>query len=451
VGFLGLAGCASTPRVSLAIGHASSVEGLHIQGARGPLSTGQVDALVAQQAIEPGDDALLRHHIAIDQAVTGNSPVAGETTHLLRDDPTAFRATFAAIRSAKHQINLEYYIMEDVESDGTRLGDLLVAKRREGVAVNVIYDSIGSFSTPHAFFKRLNQARVNLVEYNPVNPFKAKAGYVLNFRDHRKILVVDGASAIIGGVNLDFGHQIGPADGSPEIRGKPAERSRDADLEIDGPVVAQLQALFLDHWRAQHGRPLEDLGWFPPIPPKGDEMVRIIGSSPGRAGPGYYVTLISHLRSAEKSIVIEAAYFVPTRDEVKALKEAARRGVDVRLLVPDHGGSALSLAVGRSHYGELLRAGVKIYETRGVMLHSKAVTIDGVWSVIGSSNFDHRSVVFNDEVDAVVLGAVTAEGLQAMFEADRAIAQPVELKSWNQRPMTAKLAELYARVWQDWL
>jgi cardiolipin synthase len=447
VGFVGLAGCASVPEV----GPIPSAERPQVVGASDPPSSDQVTALVAHPANEPGDTALLRHHIAIEQAVAESPLVAGETTRLLRDGPTTLRATFAAIRSAKHQINLEYYIMEDVESDGTHLSDLLVAKRREGVAVNVIYDSVGSFSTPNAFFVRLKQAGVNLVEYNPVNPFKAKARFSVNHRDHRKILVVDGASGIVGGVNLDVGHEVAPACGSQDISGEPTEPTRDADLQIDGPVVAQLQTLFLDHWREQHGRPIDDLNWFPVIPPEGDKMVRIIGSSPGRAGPRYYVTLISHLRSAEKSIIVEAAFFVPTHDEVKALKEAARRGVDVRLLVPDHGGSKLSIAVGRSRYGELLKAGVKIYETRGVVLHSKTVTIDGVWSVIGSSNFDHRSVIFNDEVDSVVLGGDTAQGLQAIFEADRATAHPIDHKTWSRRPVTAKLEELYARVWQNWL
>jgi cardiolipin synthase len=448
---MGLAGCASTPQVGLAVGQSASAEPPQVVGAGGPLSANQIKNLVARLTLKPGDNALLRHHIAIEQAVAESPLFAGEATHLLRDGPATFRATFAAIRSAKRQVNLEYFIMQDVESDGVHLGDLLVDKRKEGVAVNVIFDSVGSFSTPSAFFDRLKWAGVNVVEYNPMNPLKAKAGYSLNDRDHRKILVIDGARAIVGGVNLDVGYEVGPNGESKDISGKPTERMRDTDLEIDGPVVGQLQTLFLDHWRAQRGPPLDDLNWFPAIPPKGDAVVRIIGSSPARAVPRYYVTLISQIRSAEKSISICAAFFVPTHDEVKALKEAARRGVDVRLLLPDHGDSELSIAVGHSHFGELLRAGVKIYETHGVVLHSKTVTIDGVWSVIGSSNFDHRSVIFNDEVDAVVLGGDMAQGLETLFEDDRAGASAIDRATWSRRPVTARLQEVYARIWQDWL
>ena len=451
VGFTSLAGCASAPPVGPIVGQTSSAQRPLFVGASGPLSSNEVTEQIARLTNGPANDALLLHRITIEPPVADSPLLTGEAIRLLPDGPTTFRAIFDAIRSAKHQVNLEYYIMEDVESDGTHIGDLLVAKRREGVAVNVIYDSIGSFGTPHAFFKRLKEAGVNLVEYNPINPFKAKTTYSLNRRDHRKILVVDGVSAIIGGVNLDFGHGAPPVGGSEGVCGKAKVCMRDADLEIEGPAVAQLQTLFLDHWRAQHGRPLEELNWFPAIPPKGDEVVRIIGSSPGQAGPRYYLTLISQLRSAEKTIFVETAYFVPTRDEMKALEDAARRGVEVQILLPDHGGSKLATAAARSHYGELLKCGVKIYETRGVELHSKMMSIDGVWSAVGSSNFDHRSVIFNDEVDAVVPGNDRAQGFQSMFEADRAIAHSVDLNKWSRRPVTVRLMEFYARVWQAWL
>jgi cardiolipin synthase len=209
--------------------------------------------------------------------------------------------------------------------------------------------------------------------------------------------------------------------------------------------------MFRDHWLKQHGPPLENLAQTPTVAPKGGAVVRIIGSSPSHTVPRYYVTLISAIRSAEKNVTASAAYFVPTHDELEALCDAAPRGVDVELLLPDHSDSALSMAVGRSHYGALLKAGVKIYETHGLVLHSKMVTVDGVWSVIGSSNFDHRSVIFNDEVDAVAIGGDTAQDLEAMFEDDRKAAHPIDLATWSRRPMAERLKETYARVWQNWL
>jgi cardiolipin synthase A/B len=447
----GLNGCAALPQIGANIGSSQSESRPKIVGARGPLSSQQAKALIARLSLEPGDNALLRRHLAIEQAVAESPLVAGETTHLLRDGPATFRAMFAAIRGAKHHINLEYYIFEDVSIDGESLGDLLVAKRQEGVAVNVIYDSYGSGDTPKVFFDRLRAAGVGLVEYNPVNPLKAKKSYSLNDRDHRKILVVDGARAIVGGVNLSTTYQPNSFGKSGNVDNQPATHWRDTDLEINGPAVAQLQTLFLTHWREQKGPALPDLDWFPAIPPSGGALVRIIGSTPERAIPRYYVTLVSAMRSAEKSITASAAYFVPTDQELDALKQAARRGVDVRLLLPDKSDSTLSIAVGHSHYAELLKAGVKIYETHDLVLHSKTVVVDGVWSVVGSSNFDHRSVVFNDEVDAVVLGSDIAGDLEAMFADDQAAAHAIDLKTWNRRPLGARVKELYARVWEQYL
>ena len=451
IGLVALGGCASTPRVSATVGQASVAERPQVVGSRGALSSAQVKALTARLTIAPGDNALLLRHMAVEQVVAESPVVAGETTHLLRDGEATFRAMFAAIRSAKRHINLEYFIFEDVESDGVSLGDLLLAKRQEGVAVNVIYDSFGSSDTPKAFLERLKAGGVNVVEFNPMNPLKSKKAYSLNDRDHRKILVVDGATAIVGGVNLSTTYQVHPSGKSGSPPGRPAAHWRDTDLEITGPAVARLQTLFFDHWREQHGPALADLGWFPALTPTGGAAVRIIGSSPDRDTPRYYVTVISAIRSAEKSVTASAAYFVPTRDEMDALTEAARRGVDVRLLLPDKSDSPNSIALGHAHYADLLEAGAKIYETHDLVLHSKTVVVDGVWSVVGSSNFDHRSVIFNDEVDAVVLGADTARELEAMFEDDRAAASAIDRKAWSRRSLRDRAREIYARAWERWL
>jgi cardiolipin synthase len=448
---LALGGCASIPQVSPALGAPSVAQKPQILGVHGPLSNRQISALLARLTVDPSEDALLKRHLAVEQAVAESPLYAGSQTRLLEDGPDAFRAMFAAIRSAKHSINLEYFILEDVESDGERLGDLLIAKRKQGVAVNIIYDSLGSFMTPGAFFDRLKAGGITLVEFNPLNPLKAKAKYSINDRDHRKILVVDGATGMTGGINLDVSYEIRPDGSSMDITGKTIPRLHDIAVELKGPVVAQLQRLFFEHWREQHGPPMEEPDPFPALPAKGGEVVRIIGSTPDHTTPRYYVTLISAIRSAQKSIIVCAAFFVPTHDETAALKAAARRGVDVRLLVPGQGESGLSIAVGQSHYGELMRAGVKIYETHDIILHAKTVTVDGVWSVIGSSNFDPRSVIFNDEVDAVVLGADTAKALEAMFERNQSVATRVDHEAWKHRPLRARLHEVYARIWEKLL
>ena len=161
--------------------------------------------------------------------------------------------------------------------------------------------------------------------------------------------------------------------------------------------------------------------------------------------------LLSAIRNAEKNVWVTTAYFVPTEEEVENLIYAARRGVDVRLLLPSKSDSDRALAVGHASYGDLLEGGVKIYETQNEVLHSKTAVIDGVWSVVGSSNFDHRSALFNDEVDAVVLGRETAAELEALFRDDLRNAKAIDLKTWEDRPLTQKLDESFSKVWQNLL
>jgi cardiolipin synthase len=447
-----LAGCASVPTVSPAVGHATVAQAPRIDSRAGPLSPAEIKRIIANVTTAPGENALLQHHLAIEQAVIGGPLVEGETTQLLKNGPPTFRAMFAAIAGARQRIDLEYYIFQDVESDGVHIGDLLLAKRKEGVTINIIYDDFGSLSTPNAFFNRLRQAGVNVLKFNPLNPFKAKAGYKPNDRDHRKILVVDGTTAIVGGVNLATEYQSNPLAKSGNVPGEPIVPWRDTDVQVAGPAVTQLEGIFIAHWRSQHAPPLPDVVQPPAVPgAKGNSVVRFIGSTPDHTVPRYYVTLVSALRSAERSITIEAAYFVPTPDETQALVDAAARGVDVVLIVPATSDSGLALAVGRSHYGQLLQAGVKIYERKGVVLHSKTVTVDGVWSVIGSSNFDHRSIVFNDEIDAIIIGSDTAEGLEAMAAADRVDARQVTMGRWRHRSIRERLKETFGKLVQNLL
>ena len=420
-------------------------------GGRGPLTPRQSQALLARLSRDPGDAGLLERHLAIEQAVAESPLVTGNRTRILRDGPEAFRAIFAAIRAAKQHINLEFFILEDVECDGSHLGDLLVAKLAAGVAVNVIYDSYGSSDTPAAFFDRLKRAGARVTEFNPINPLDVKARYSINDRDHRKILVTDGAAAIIGGINLSTTYQSNPLGKSGVPAGQSAKRTRDTDLQIEGPVVAQVQKLFFDHWAQQKGPEYIAANYFPVVPPRGTETVRIVGSSPDYAVPRFYVTLLSAMRSAEKSISISAAYFVPTHQEMEALTEAARRGVVVRLLLPDQSDSGRAIDAGHSRYSDLLEAGVKIYETHDLVLHSKTAVIDGVWTAIGSSNFDQRSVLFNDEVDAIVLGSATAQAMEAIFTGNLVDARPIDLAAWEKRPFPQRLREFLSRTWQTLL
>ena len=438
-----LMGCAVVPRVN----DTPPPQGTPtIMGTRGPLTAQQSSALLAKIAPEAGDAGVLKRHMAIEEAVAETPLAAGNTTRLLIDGQQTFSAMFAAMRGAKTSINLEYYIFEDIVSEGEHLGDLLIAKRKQGVAVNVIYDSYGSSATPLEFFKRLRDNGVEIVDYNPLNPI------TFNFRDHRKILVVDGTKAIVGGINLSSTYQS--SAGSGGAQGKSSQYWRDTDIEIDGPAVAQLQTLFMDHWSRQKGSRLDQSSYFPAIAPRGGEVVRIVGSTPNEETPRFYVTLLSAIRNAEKNVWLSAAYFVPTDQEEEDLIAAGHRGVDVRLLLPSDSDSKMALAVGRSHYGYLLEAGIKIYEVQDEVLHSKTASIDGVWTAIGSSNFDPRSVVFNDEVDAIVLGSATANDYEHMFQADLTRAKQVDRQAWRRRPLGQRLLELFeltSFLWRNWL
>jgi cardiolipin synthase len=163
------------------------------------------------------------------------------------------------------------------------------------------------------------------------------------------------------------------------------------------------------------------------------------------------MTLLSAIRNAESRIWLTTAYFVPTREERADLIAAARRGVDVRLMLPRNTDSEVALNIGRSHYSALLRSGVRVFEIRDVVLHSKTTVIDGVWSVVGSSNFDGRSVLFNDEVDAVVLGRETGAQLETSFQEDIRNADEISREVWSKRPLEQKLRETYSRVWAYWM
>jgi cardiolipin synthase len=408
-----------------------------VVGASGPLSAAQSRAVIERLGAQSD---LLQRHLAIEEEVAGMPLAISNRTRLLHDGPESFRAMFAAIKGARRSIYLEYYIFENVASDGKRLVDLLTAKARAGVSVAVIYDSYGSVDTPQEVFDKLQAGGVALLGFHPLSQIGS-----INDRDHRKILVVDNRTAIVGGVNLYTVYQAHPHSRIVASDGPNPETWHDTDLEVDGPAAAELQQVFVTHWRDEQGTLLKAVAELPP-PASGGEAVHIIASDHNDTIPRYYATMLSAICNAEKRIWISAAYFVPTEDEKADLIAAAKRGVDVRLMVPGNSDEPMAQAVGRANYGDLLAAGIRIFEEQDGMLHSKWATIDGVWSVVGSSNFDHRSILFNDEVDAVVLGRRTAAQLEHLFDREVAKAKPVTLQNWSDRPIDERFREFYSRA-----
>ncbi|MBV8854572.1 MAG: hypothetical protein JOY91_14260 [Sinobacteraceae bacterium] len=451
-----LPGCASVPVVDETLSGTNSPAEIQMTGRRGPLSRKQSRALLAHLAVTAPEADALQRHLAVEQAVAESPLFTGNQVRILRDGAQTFPAMFAAIRGARRYLYLEYYIFEDVSCDGEQLSDLLIERARAGVQISIIYDAVGSLTTPRELFSHLQEAGIRVLEFNPINPLKSGWHYSLNDRDHRKMLIADGSVAIVGGVNLSSTYQSAPGSpsGGEGRRGTGADQQvwHDTDLQIAGPVVIDLEKLFIAHWREQEG---PDLGP-PPTPdaadaPEGDQIVRIIGSTPRRLKSRYYVTVLSAIRNAESSIWITASYFVPTLQEKRDLERAARKGVDVRLLLPSRSDSSPALQVQHSHYAALLRAGVRIYERNDGILHSKTMVVDGVWSITGSSNFDHRSVLFNDEVDAVVLGADTGAQLAELFQSDLGNATRIDAEVWRKRSTLTKLREQFWKLWEKLL
>lgn len=453
-----LSACATLPEVQPATVSPHVAPTPTVVGPRGPLTRERTQALLDRlQAAGKGSDLLARH-IAVEEDLAGAPLTAGNRVNLLPDGPATYRAMFEAIESARDHINLEYYIIE-ADDVGERFSRALIAKRQQGVAVQVIYDSVGSIATPRAFFDRLRAAGVQVLEFNPVNPLQARRGWQLNQRDHRKMLIVDGRVAFTGGINLSAVYASAPSRGG---RGSASAGSgaaeaprtsgwRDTNLRIEGPAVASLQRLFLDTWQRQAGPPLAERRWFPVVPAPGDQFVRIIGSSPGDALPAIYAAYIAAVRTAERTVHLTMAYFVPDEQAIEALTSAARRGVAVVLVLPSYTDFWAVFHAGRSHYETLLAAGVSIYERQAALLHSKTAVIDGVWSTVGSSNLDWRSFLHNDEVNAVVLGPRFGAEMERLFAQDLAASRRVTLATWRTRPLGTRLKEWAARVWEYWL
>jgi len=446
---LGTAGCADLPGTEeIAARH--EAQAVRFENARGPLSVQKNAAILAELKRRSGDIDILEKQIALEQAINDSPLTLGNKATLLQDGPATYAAMFKAIGQAQDHIQMETYIMED-DAVGRQFSDLLLAQQRRGVQVNLIYDSVGGLNTPKLFFERLKQAGVAVLEFNPVNPLAARGPWLINNRDHRKLLIVDGHTAFVGGINISSVY----SSGSILRRApKPTQNSnlwRDTDLQIEGPVVAEFQKLFLETWAKQHGPPLAPKTFFPTLRRAGNDIIRTIGSSPDDPYSLIYLTLMSAIGNAEKQIYLTNAYFVPNPQLRKALTDAARRGVDVRLILPSRSDSSLVFHAGRAHYADLLAGGVRIYELTGALLHAKTAVIDGVWSSVGSTNLDWRSFMDNDEINAVILGRDFAAQMATMFAADLADSQAIDPATWKDRPLQFKLKEWLAQLLERWL
>jgi len=381
----------------------------------------------------------LENHLRTAERVSGKPLIPGNKVTLLTDGPETFAAMRKAIEEAKDHINLEIFIFRD-DKIGRPFADLLLRKRAEGVEVNVIYDSYGAKYTPRGFFTRMREGGIRMIEFNPVNPIDLVGKETVNNRDHRKILVVDGKVAFTGGINIQEDH----------LNSK-IPFWRDTHIQIEGPAVAWFQRLFLETWKNQNGPEFGARDYFPPLETEGGLLVQVIEGAPGQKVPEIYAAYLSAILNAEKSVYITHAYLVPSREMLNALALAAEKGVDVRIIVPSFSDFWLPFYAGRYNYTFLLKAGVKLYEIQGSLLHSKTAVIDGVWSTIGSSNLDVRSFMHDLEVNAVAVDRGFARRMEAVFEQDLRSSREILLDKWETRPRSDRMKEWFAHLFNYWI
>ena len=363
----------------------------------------------------------------------------GNTVRLLRNGDETYPAMIEAISAATRRIDMESYQFDTAAA--ALFEPLLLKKRRQGLEVHLIYDAWGSMDQDRSLFDRLRAGGVQVVQYNPLG-----SNLDPDHRDHRKLLVTDGRVAITGGVNVT-GVYLNRAATSNDPEDM---KWRDTDVRIEGPVVAQFEDLFVKTWTAQHGPTLSAA---PPTPGfiRGPAIVQAIDGAPVDDHPVIYETLLSAIALAKSSIHLTTGFFAPPHDMDEALQDAARRGIDVAIVTPATSDSHAAVVAGRSHYAALLAAGVQIFERQGVVLHAKTAVVDGLWSVVGSSNLDWRSTILNNEIDAIIIDPEFGQQMETMFKDDVARSQPITRGQWSRRGVVERVNELWARLIEEQL
>jgi cardiolipin synthase len=407
---------------------------------------------VTRKLATTGDTTLLDYHLAAMRDIGAPPLVTGNQVRLLIDGPVTYQAMFAAIEKARHYVLVESFIFEEATAGDRKLSELLTQASKRGVRVAVLYDAVGSMTTDEAFLDGLKESGIALCAFNPLNPLDERFSGV-NHRDHRKIVVVDGEMAFAGGVNFSQAYHI--ASKQARNRGLSKKKAleqgwRDTHIAIHGTAAGQLEELFRGTWRdAECPADLPNVETR--LGDSGSTLVQIVASTPDDDTNDVYAMLLSVLAYAQRSVDVTMAYFVPDDTLEKAIQDAARRGVVVRIILPSYSDFSGVFYAGRAHYDELLESGVKLYELENAFLHSKSIVVDGVWSSIGSTNFDWRSFVHNNEINVCVIGEDFAAQMSRMFEADLADSKEITEATWKKRGFKERFKEMMWLPIQYWL
>ena len=422
-----------------------------IESADGMVSRAE-SVRVTRKLSTTGDTNLLDYHLAAMRDIGAPPLMMGNQVGLLVDGPSTYAAMFAAIDKARHYVLVESFIFEEAEAGDRKLSALLEQAVKRGVYVAVLYDAVGSLSTEETFLGGLKDAGISLCAFNPLNPLDERFSGV-NHRDHRKIVVVDGELAFAGGVNFSQAYHI--ASKQARRRGLSKQKGlhegwRDTHISIQGTAARQLEDLFRATWRDAECQATAAPEPAPAVE-AGGTLVQIVASTPDDETNDIYATLLSVLKYAQRSVDVTMAYFVPDDTLEQAFKDAAKRGVAVRILLPSYSDFSGVFYAGRAHYDELLESGVKLYELENAFLHSKSIVVDGVWSSVGSTNFDWRSFVHNNEISVCVIGEDFAAQMARMFDTDLADSKEITPAEWKKRGFRERFKEWMWLPIQYWL
>lgn len=415
------------------------------------LSEGESNPLLKAALDDYKNDAEVRELVADVRRHSSMPLTTGNRVSVLIDGPNTYSAIESDLKAARHHIHLETFIY-GADEIGRRFGELLAQKRKEGVAVRVLYDSIGSMDTPKDFFEQLRQQGVEVREFRPMNPVKNPKIWEIQNRDHRKIVVIDGKVGFTGGINIDSTYSS-PSSSRPGPKRGIEDGWRDTHLRIEGPAVKQLQELFLKSWD-EAGDPVqvgEGDRYFPLPKVAGDTLVTIVGNDSKSDDRSLYGTYLSAFTHSTRRLWITHAYFAPNGELLDAMADAARRGVDVRLIVPAFTDSRLVLNATQATFSPLLESGVKIFELKDALLHAKSVVIDGTVSIVGSANLDMRSFLHNDEVNAIVIDRGFGQRMEEVFRRDERASRAVTMERWKKRSLWQRMKEFGVKLFSYWL
>ncbi len=364
----------------------------------------------------------------------GTLPTTGNRVELLVDTNLTLRRIEEAIMTARSSLHLEYYIWR-ADKTGHRIRDLLIQRAQDGVKVRFLYDGLGSLFLGPRFLNPMREAGIGVATFLPGQSFRERWSF--NLRCHRKIVIVDSRLGFTGGMNIGDEY-LG--------RNRALGYWRDTHLQFTGPTVLQLQSVFAEDWYYATGEDLTQRERFPTPDLEGDVVAQVISGGPTGEMRTLHSVIFTAINEARDRVTVATSYFVPTEALLMALETAAHRGVRVRLLLAGRSAHRWTVLAGRSYYESLLNAGAEIYEYRRGILHSKTLTIDGHWSLVGTPNLDARSLLLNFEVGVAMYDANIARELEDQFHEDLRHAKQIRIDYWADRPLRHVFAENLCRL-----